>query len=174
MPTTSLDVLDSAVKIGLGALISGIATYSVTKLQYRQGAQQNITTRKREIIEEAAENLERFNEFSHACSGVIFGVAKGIKDPSELLLAANGLSKGLGYVTKSIANTQLLRERKVVEKLNAYKKEVVELINFVNNCGSKDSSHCNIEKYNNLIDLISERKEEVMQELSRSYANVRF
>lgn len=64
MPTSLVDVLDSAVKIGLGALISGIATYSVTRLRYRQEARQSIDKRRHELIEKAAADLEEFNEFS--------------------------------------------------------------------------------------------------------------
>lgn len=39
MPTQILDIVDTAVKIGLGALISGIATYHVTKLSQKSAAQ---------------------------------------------------------------------------------------------------------------------------------------
>jgi len=172
VPTSLIDVLDSAVKIGLGALISGFATYSVTRLKYRQEVQQNIRTRRREIIEEASEHMEKFNEYSHECSNVIFAVIKRVKEPVELRIAANELSKGLSYITKSIGRIQLLGEKQLVDKLYAYKKIVVELINYVNNCSTKDSSHCDIEKYNNLIDSISEEKKEVMQELSKSYLNI--
>ena len=169
MPTSILDILDSAVKIGLGALISGVATYSVTRLRYSQEAKQKISTRKREIIEDAAEAIEKFNEFSHECSHRIFAVVKGIEEPTELHDAAKGLSKGLSYITKSIANIQLLGEEAIVKKLYALKETIVQQYNYVNNCGSKDRSCCDIKKYNDLVDLISNRKEEVLQELSKSY-----
>ncbi|VAX07756.1 hypothetical protein MNBD_GAMMA26-850 [hydrothermal vent metagenome] len=37
-----LDIIDTAVKIGLGALISGVATYHVTKLKYAKDAEKDI------------------------------------------------------------------------------------------------------------------------------------
>ena len=173
MPTSIIDVLDSAVKIGIGALISGIATYSVTRLRYRQDAQQNINTRRREIIEKAAENLETFNEFSHECSHSIFGVKKGITKPAELHNAAKGLSKGIGYITKSVANMQLLRESKVVKELNEYKETAIHFCNFVNNCGAKDPSRWDIKDYNALVDLLTEKKNMVQEELSKSYLDIK-
>jgi len=173
MTASLIDVLDSAVKIGIGALISGIATYSVTRLKYREEARQHIDTRKREIMEKAAENLETFNEFSHACSHSIACVLKGITEPAELHSSAKGLSKGIDFLTKSCANIQLIGETKVSKELDAYKDTAVNLVNFVNNCGSKNPSSWDIREYNDLVDLLTERKKLVLQELSRAYLNVK-
>ncbi|MFM4902821.1 hypothetical protein [Aeromonas hydrophila] len=35
MAVTYLEILDTTIKIGLGALISGITTWRITKLQHR-------------------------------------------------------------------------------------------------------------------------------------------
>jgi len=75
-------------------------------------------------MEKAAEDLETFNEFSHACSNSIFGVKKGITEPAELHNAANGLSKGIGYITKSVASMHLLGEKKVVKEDGRETKEL--------------------------------------------------
>lgn len=172
MPTSLIDVLDSAVKIGIGALISGFATYSVTKLKYRQEVRKNIDTRRHEILEKAAENLETFNESSHKCSHSIASVVKGIMEPAELYNSAKVLSKGIGYITKSLASIHLLGENKIVKELIAYKETAIHLYNFVNNCGSKDSASCDIKEYNVLVDQLTEKKEVVLKELSRSYLNI--
>lgn len=99
-------------------------------------------------------------------------MVKGVAEPAELHNSAKGLSKGIGYITKSFANMQLLGENKVVKELNAY-KETIHLYNFVNNCGSKDSSCWDIKEYNVLVDLLTERKKVVLQELSRSFFNIK-
>ena len=58
--TTLIDVVDSAVKIGLGAAISGLATYVTVVSKYKQDIQLETLRREREILEEAAEYTEHF------------------------------------------------------------------------------------------------------------------
>jgi hypothetical protein len=57
---TPIDVLDTAVKIGLGALISGIAAYLVAKLNHDRDIEKSRITRRRESLEDIAERLEKF------------------------------------------------------------------------------------------------------------------
>lgn len=64
MTTTWIDIVDTAVKIGLGAAISGIATYVVTKYKYQSDTQLADSKRRRDAIDQVAENTE---EFSHIC-----------------------------------------------------------------------------------------------------------
>ena len=45
--TTAIDVLDSAVKIGLGAIITGLATYTMARLN----AKQDFAKSKRDLLE---------------------------------------------------------------------------------------------------------------------------
>lgn len=61
MPATMLDIVDTAVKIGLGALISGIATYSVTKLNHDKDIEKSKQNRKRELLEEISSQAEDFS-----------------------------------------------------------------------------------------------------------------
>jgi hypothetical protein len=62
VPTTIIDIIDTAVKIGLGATISGIATYSVTKYKQNKDAELAKTERKQKSLDLVAEQVE---EFSH-------------------------------------------------------------------------------------------------------------
>lgn len=61
MPTTMLDIVDTSVKIGLGALISGIATYSVTKLNHNKDIEKSKQNRQRELLEEISSQAEEFS-----------------------------------------------------------------------------------------------------------------
>jgi hypothetical protein len=58
--TTLVDVLDSFVKIGLGAAISGITTYMVTSVKSKKDLDFSCIQRKRELLEIAAEGVEIF------------------------------------------------------------------------------------------------------------------
>ena len=57
---TWLQVVDSAVKIGLGALISGIATYWVTKLNHSKEIEKQAILRKKDLIEKISQEFEYF------------------------------------------------------------------------------------------------------------------
>lgn len=48
---TYIEILDSAVKIGLGAAISGLATYFVTKLKSEKDNLNEIAKHKREVVQ---------------------------------------------------------------------------------------------------------------------------
>lgn len=61
MSTELLSIIDTAVKIGLGALISGIATYWVTKLNHENDIAKTKLKRQRELIEEIAAQTEEFS-----------------------------------------------------------------------------------------------------------------
>lgn len=68
--TTIVDVVDSAVKIGLGAAISGLATYVTMSAKSSQEIHRETIRRDREIIEEAAEQTERFTNVTLRLWGV--------------------------------------------------------------------------------------------------------
>jgi phosphopantetheine adenylyltransferase len=62
MPDKSLiDVLDTAVKIGLGALISGISTYWITRQKDKSDSVKEYERRHRTILEQVAEETEQVN-----------------------------------------------------------------------------------------------------------------
>lgn len=59
--TTTIEVIDTAVKIGLGALISGITTYWVTNLKHKQDRQKEFSSKERLLLEEVAQQVEAIN-----------------------------------------------------------------------------------------------------------------
>lgn len=166
MPTTWLDIIDTAVKIGLGALISGVATYSITRLSNKHENQKIFASRKFEMVRESANYLEMFNEHSHACSLVLTDVLKGNAESEKLHEAAKSLSKGLSCITKSITNMDLLAGEASVAKLDELRKQVIVLVNFVNNLGSKTLSQDDLSEYNKLIDSVAQLKSESTKLLS--------
>lgn len=56
-----LSIVDTAVKIGLGALISGVATYWVTKLNHENDIAKTKIKRQRELLEDIAGQTEEFS-----------------------------------------------------------------------------------------------------------------
>lgn len=62
MPTTAIEVIDTAIKIGLGGIIGFVSTYVVTKLNHGHDARKDITKRHYDALEQVAAHIE---EFSH-------------------------------------------------------------------------------------------------------------
>ncbi|MBL4898697.1 MAG: hypothetical protein JKX76_03500 [Colwellia sp.] len=60
MPTEYLDIIDTAVKIGFGALISGITTYMITHKSQRVELDKEARDKKIKTLEFSIENLEPF------------------------------------------------------------------------------------------------------------------
>ncbi|AVH25897.1 MULTISPECIES: hypothetical protein [Vibrio harveyi group] len=64
MAITYMEILDTAVKIGLGALISGVTTWQITQLQHKNDDEKQRRTRKLESLESVAEQVEVFSHHS--------------------------------------------------------------------------------------------------------------
>ena len=73
MTIEALEILDSAVKIGLGALISGVATYSVTLRNQKYELHKVFLDRRLNTIEVATDSVDThfiaFSRFIAAISG---------------------------------------------------------------------------------------------------------
>src|ERR1700694_4451144 len=59
---TPIDVVDSAVKIGLGAIISGLATYWLAKANHDKTLEKERAQRKRELLEAAAQQVASLDQ----------------------------------------------------------------------------------------------------------------
>jgi|GEM_PF-2451336 len=71
MATEILDIVDTAIKIGLGALISGVSTYYITKQNHATDAKKQFLNRKLGIIEAVTGH---FDEFSTSLSELISAI----------------------------------------------------------------------------------------------------
>ena len=61
---TWIEVADSAVKIGLGALITGIIAFVLSTTQHRNDRKKAKVTREFEMLKEVAEKVETFNNIT--------------------------------------------------------------------------------------------------------------
>jgi hypothetical protein len=59
---TSIDVVDSAVKIGLGAMISGLATYWLAKTNHDKTIEKERAQRRRDLLEAAAQQVASLDQ----------------------------------------------------------------------------------------------------------------
>lgn len=63
MVISGLEIIDSAVKIGLGAILAGLSGIAIARLNHDREAMKAREGRRRELLEKVAENVEIF---SHA------------------------------------------------------------------------------------------------------------
>lgn len=59
---TWIEVADSAVKIGLGALIGGAASYLSTRMTHDRGARAEYAKRRRDLLEKVLEMMNHFEK----------------------------------------------------------------------------------------------------------------
>ena len=58
---TTLEIVDTAVKVGLGAVISGVITYFVARLNHKREIEKSITNRRIELLEGLAQQIQIFH-----------------------------------------------------------------------------------------------------------------
>ena len=80
-----IDVIDSAVKIGLGALISGVTTYSVTKFKHKSDIDKYLFNKKYETVEEIALLAEEYFHSFYVFNNNIAGIQKRATNINEEL-----------------------------------------------------------------------------------------
>ena len=109
MATEVLDVVDTAVKIGLGALISGVATYYVTKLKDAEEVAQDNRRRRLEFI---ANGLDAAEEYINAL-GNLFSALDGLRmdHPNAKTIKETGESDFLEKHDNALRDTILQRSR---------------------------------------------------------------
>lgn len=61
MPTSALDIVDTAVKIGLGSAITGIASFILSKNTQTHDKEKARVQRERELLEQTADEFEAFS-----------------------------------------------------------------------------------------------------------------
>jgi predicted HAD superfamily Cof-like phosphohydrolase len=96
--TTVVDVVDTAVKIGLGAFITGIIAYVIAKTSQSHEFKKTIRDEKIKLIREYALHVEHLEAKLNACI-----IASGEND---FVTAKASLSQACseGYSARSVAN----------------------------------------------------------------------
>ena len=87
MTTSWIDIADTAVKIGLGALISGLTSYYLTRLKFDKEAKNEIQIRKLNTIEEIAKHVDAYLTALLSLISDANGIY--LQDPDKTLLNLN-------------------------------------------------------------------------------------
>jgi hypothetical protein len=90
MPTDLLSIIDTAVKIGLGALITGVSAYAVNAKNHRNEKEKYLLDRKVQTIEVCAEKIDQFFDAWLGILSKLGAITRRMEDSGKPL---TGISK---------------------------------------------------------------------------------
>lgn len=144
MPLTMMDVIDSAVKIGLGAAISAFASYKTNKSNHINEKDKEVRAHKIKTIEIVAEKCERFI--------------------NSYLGYRNKLA---GILRKRITDDEFLLQKTLIEGLQETDKDLFSALESANTARARLSlmraSHAQME-LSRMINLLARIRNPIMQE----------
>lgn len=131
-----IEVIDSAVKIGLGALISGFATYFVAKINHSAAISKEVIAKKMTMLNDAAELAEVFFYYNTRRLNVVGGHARHVtvedqpmsqRQQQDVKKTDENIVEILATRNKALAKLQLLQLAEAEEALRAYSLVSTEL-----------------------------------------------
>jgi hypothetical protein len=125
---TKLEILDTAVKVGLGALITGFTTYFIAKLNHDKTANKEKTERLRSLIESVGQQTAMFHQAALNHWSFVFNWIKFTPPDEEmsedvikeLTRLNNEVLSAYKELTTARAKLSLLGEERCVEKLQHF------------------------------------------------------
>jgi hypothetical protein len=154
MTTTWIEVVDTAVKIGLGAVITGAATYFVAQLNHKNGIAKDFISKKVSILEEISELTEEYFYFCTRLNNRVGGILKNATNAGMELTAAQ--KKRIQEVNKDI-NQALEKRNKALSKIHLLKIEAA--ITAIMEFNNVLSEYRDIVVFNNRLPTEQERDE---------------
>jgi hypothetical protein len=133
MPT-GLEVIDSAIKIGLGALIAGLASFFSERSRHSNEQKKLVWNRRADIIERVAASVQKHSQatlelrkvFSRLKIGRRFIIAEGRlkfkdqEDSDNLNKAWTSIDETMAATSVAHSGLKLLGESAACQKLQAY------------------------------------------------------
>lgn len=133
-----IEVVDSAVKIGLGAIISGLATYIVTKQTHVRELQKIAYIRRLDSLEQVSDKTEQHFATWRSLTGKLGGIYSGRHPPApnfseaqwkQILAKDKDLLGTKEELDHAIARLRLLSATDAAACLSAYSKSVRDFRN---------------------------------------------
>jgi len=172
---TWIDVVDTAVKIGLGALIGGGISYMLARLEHTKSAKLEFSKRRFETLQSA---FEEISDFSSAISlywadlnNGIFKREKGTlsdEEITEIEKAEKELYQKFLVLGRARTKLELYAESESVKELDSF-RSVAE--KFFRNGTIRNKGYSQKDMANTKNDLI-EKRSKVMESLSNAYRSV--
>ena len=166
---TWIEVVDSAVKIGLGALIAGVIAFLLSSTQHRNELKKARVDREFEMLKEVAEKAENFNQTALKYWSLSsdwrrrLAIDNSIEKPIELSIAQNDFFDSFKELTKAESLLLLFGYGNASLKVREYGESIIDFYNRVKNIdlpfNSSDASNYRksmIDKRSELFSLLNE------------------
>lgn len=131
--TTWLEIVDTAVKVGLGALISGITTYLITRRTHSHETRRSLQAEKTALLKEAMANLDQAGSLLNEAFQMLFQLQQSASPDKEQqfwehyhkIIHAYNKAKGARTLSFMVGAT------KVAKPLNDYLETVQQVREYV-------------------------------------------
>jgi len=136
--TTILDIADNAVKIGLGALIGGLTTIVLARINNKHVSIKAKNDKKYEILEDVVVKIDKFNKstslywvrITDAFSKIDQGVKVSKKETNKIKILEQDLFENFTVISICKAKLLLIGASDASKKLIAYHDEVSEFYRY--------------------------------------------
>ncbi len=156
--TTAIEVIDTAVKIGLGAIISGVATYWVTNAKNKHDLKKTYVEDSIKILRETAEYFDQskalLNDFVHHINKNKIRYENNLMESYKISSRAHALANLIGQTDLALA-------------IKNYSTSIHELYQH-----TVSSKHIDAVDVNSMIDKTNDLKNSVEPLLSAAYARI--
>jgi hypothetical protein len=171
-PKTWIDVADTAITVGLAALIGGGISYFTTRLDHDREAKKEYAKRRMDNIELA---FSEINEFSKSVSLYWASLANGVYKKNESTLTEEDrkslnneeqkLFEGFSVLNSARTRLVLLSENVSAKKLDKYKSTCDEFFKIAN----VDNVQCTEANLINCKEKMIQSREVLLEALSKTY-----
>ncbi len=162
--TTSIEIIDTAVKIGLGALISGAATYWITKTKNTHEIHISKLTEGRSLVKDIAFHVETSTDMINDYLHLLYAEdIEGIINSNSNLMHARKEAYRAGAIANMIGITELAEEIYLFDKLLDKLYAILG--------GITCTKEIDISRTSELIDLINKQQAVIRPLITQAYSN---
>jgi hypothetical protein len=170
---TPIDVVDSAVKIGLGAIISGLATYWLAKANHNKTIEKERSQRKRDTLEGIAQQVATFDDLTGKYLRRVRLWLANESEPmseterSDLTRLQASIYEASNQLTGAETKLLLLGEVKCNELLKEYWDSLV--IHRIESIAARDFTAADVWEYR---EQLLQKRDELLKEIGKVYRTI--
>jgi len=166
--TTALDIIDTSVKIGLGAIISGIATYFITHTGHRHAVSKDLIDEKRRLLIDTVRKIDSAGRLrNRAKLSISLQLRSGDNQCTKLDEELSLLWKAGDQLREAESNCYLIGDDDLAKLVTAYSLKISEYHNYIYLHGTTvDSKHTEVN------DKCVELKSVILKQYFKSLARI--
>jgi hypothetical protein len=162
---TCLEIIDTAIKIGLGALITGIATFLVTKQKYHNELQKEFIAKKQALLHDCIFRLDNSTSLQNNALSSIFHKKKKNISPIDITDEKKELMESFNLAKEARTFAYLTSQKGIVTSIDKYLDYLDATMNHIENKGLK----LDINYLNDQTTAAEKLKRQIYEQIGKSY-----